>query len=161
MNFAYVRSTFGDTPAVATLGAAIDRASNVGATLQDNNTPSTSWVTPNGIAPDGAPVNTTMNLRPPRTRAATPPNLFSMFVSDRCGDPTTLAGSNVYATTIAHELGHILHLGHRGVAANGVNDNVNFPLNENIMHPTNPPAQAQDWDIIQARAVRLSPLVPV
>jgi hypothetical protein len=28
------------------------------------------------------------------------------------------------------------------------------------MHPSNPPAQAQDLDIIQARAVHQSPLVP-
>jgi hypothetical protein len=84
-----------------------------------------------------------------------------MVVSDACGDPTVLAAQQVYANTIAHELGHILHLGHRGVAANAINDGVNFPLNENIMHPTNAAAVAQDWDVIQARAVRLSPLVPV
>jgi hypothetical protein len=155
MNFAYVHSAAGGA-----LGAAIDRASAVGATITDTGTPSTSWLSPSGITPDGAAGTVTMNLRPARTRPATPPNLYSMFVTDACGDPTTAAGQQVYANTIAHELGHVLHLGHRGVAANPVNDRVNFPLNENMMHPTNPPALAQDFDIIQARAVRLSPLVP-
>jgi hypothetical protein len=156
MNFAYVHSAAGGA-----LGAAIDRASAVGATITDTGTPSTSWISPSGINPDGAAGTVTLNLRPARTRPATPPNLYSMIVSDACGDPTTLAGQQVYANTIAHELGHILHLGHRGVAADGVNDGVNFPLNENMMHPSNAPALAQDFDIIQARAVRLSPLVPV
>jgi hypothetical protein len=78
MNFAYVHSAAPPGPGFITLGAAIDRASNVGASLAtpDSGTPSTSWV--------------------------------------------------------AHELGHVLHLGHRGVAAT-VSDGVNFPINENII----------------------------
>jgi hypothetical protein len=159
MNFAYVHSAAAPAPGFIILGAAIDRASNVGAALPtaDSGTPSTSWVSPNGITPDGAPAATNIVLRPTRLRTHPPPNLFSMFISNDCGDPTVLASQNVYARVIAHELGHVLHLGHRGVAAT-VSDGVNFPINENIMNPI-ATAITEDWDIIQARAVRLSPLV--
>jgi hypothetical protein len=53
----------------------------------------------------------------------------------------------------------VLHLPHRGVAADPVNDNVNWPPNTNLMHPSNPEKLAQDADLLQARAVRLSALV--
>jgi hypothetical protein len=65
--------------------------------------------------------------------------------------------ANQDANTLAHEFGHIVNLAHRPQVRG---DGLPLPLNENLMHPTNPPAQAQDLDVIQARAVHRSPLVP-
>jgi hypothetical protein len=162
MNFAYVFSH-----ATGALGAAsCYPASNAGATIADAGTPSSSWISPSGIPPEAASGPTTMTLLgahpipPPAGRPAAFAALFSMYVTDGNGNPSTVAGQQAYANTIAHEFGHILNLGHRGVAGDAWDDLVNYPSNENIMHPTNPPALAQDFDIIQARAVRQSPLVP-
>jgi hypothetical protein len=72
---------------------------------------------------------------------------------------------------MAHELGHILNLGHRveqadpttatGLSANGIFfDGLTHPPQENIMFWAGVQAICQDFDIIQARAVRQSPLLP-
>jgi hypothetical protein len=162
MNFAYVHSRAGGA-----LGAASSYPnSNAGATITDTGTPSTSWIPPSGVPPDAASGTTTMNLLaarvipPPAGNPAAFAGLFSMYVTDANGDPAALADQQTYAGTIIHEFGHILNLGHRGVAGDAFDDIVNYPPNENIMHPNNPTALAQDFDIIQGRAVRQSPLVP-
>jgi hypothetical protein len=163
MNFAYI---FTETrPGV--LGAASSYpANNAGATISETGTPSTSWISPSGVPPDGAAVATSMTLLaarvipPPAGHPNAHNGLFAMYVTDLNGDPSVLASQQAYANTIAHEFGHILNLGHRGVAGDPWDDLVNYPPNENVMHPTNPPALAQDFDIIQARAARQSPLVP-
>ena len=64
-----------------------------------------------------------------------------------------------YVNTMAHELGHILNLGHQGgTTANPptVDDLIHWPREENIMHPDNPATKAQDIDIIQAKVARNS-----
>jgi hypothetical protein len=163
MNFAYIHSE-----SAGNLGAAEDYpASNAGATITDSGTPSSSWLPPSGIPPDGAAGTSTMTLLAARVRPAPPghPNrwngLFSMYVSDSNGDPSTLAGQQKYANTMAHEFCHILGLAHRvDGAGSPFNDGINYPPNENLMHFNNGPALAQDLDILQARAVRQSPLVP-
>jgi hypothetical protein len=96
----------------------------------------------------------------------------------------TPARQREYAGTMAHEFGHILNLGHRveGVpetapgagdqrdmtaadAAATLNvggiywDGLLHPPHENVMHWRDPSTIAQDFDIIQARAVHRSPLV--
>jgi hypothetical protein len=155
-NFAYIHSDLG-----ANLGRATDRqASGAGATITDSGTPSSSWILPSGILPDVAAVTQTMNLRPVMQALkpdGTPkfPNLFAMYLTNANGSPS--ANQDVYANTLAHEFGHIVNLAHRPQAGG---DGLPTPLNENLMHPTNPPALAQDLDIIQARAVHRSPLVP-
>jgi hypothetical protein len=84
-----------------------------------------------------------------------------MYVTDANGAPGVLANDQAYANTIAHEFGHNLNLGHRvDSAGSPFNDGVNHPPGENVMHWNNPPALAQDFDIVQARAVFRSPLVP-
>jgi hypothetical protein len=163
MNFAYIHSDNSGN-----LGAADDYpANNLGATITDNGTPSTSLISPCGIPPDGAAINQVMTLLAARTRPAPAANpnrwqgLFSMYVSDACGIPTNLNDQQTYATTMVHEFGHILSLAHRvDTAGSPFNDNLLYPPNENVMHWVNPWAQAQDFDIIQAKAVRQSPLVP-
>lgn len=96
----------------------------------------------------------------------------------------TLARQREYANTMAHEFGHILNLGHRveGVPetapgrgdqrdmtaadapatlnAGGIYwDGLLHPPHENVMQWWDPASIAQDFDIIQARAVQRSPLV--
>jgi hypothetical protein len=163
MNFVYIHSD-----RQGNLGAADDYpASNAGGSISDNGTPSTSLISPSGIPPDGGAVVQNMTLLAPRARPApaAQPNrwqgLFSMYVTDACGNPSNLNAQQTYATTIVHEFGHILNLAHRvDQVGSPYNDGLNYPPNENIMHWANPWAQAQDFDIIQAKAVRQSPLVP-
>ncbi len=163
MNFAYVFSDH-----AGNLGAATDYpASNAGGTIADNGTPSTSLISPCGIPPDGAATPQNLTLLAARTRPAPAghPNqwqgLFSMYVTDGCGDPTNLNDQQTYATTIVHEFGHILNLCHRvDQAGSPFNDGLNYPPDENVMHWVNPWTIAQDFDIIQAKAVRQSPLMP-
>ncbi len=76
------------------------------------------------------------------------------------GDATILA----YGNTLAHEMGHVLGLGHRGVPTepippSGVGDRLARPRNENLMHPSNPPPQAENLDIIQVKAIRFSEIM--
>jgi len=141
-----------------------------------------------GIAPDNTTATVTMNLIAARQRVAHP-QLFAMYLTDSnggaalpVGNHATLARQQVYANTMAHEFGHILNLGHRvegtnnthptpGVdappgtplaqmSANGIFwDGMNHPPHENVMQWVDPPALAQDFDIIQARGVSQSPLV--
>ncbi len=156
MNFAYIHSRFDGV-----LGAASDYPANgAGALITDGGTPSSSWISPTGVPPDAAAGPVNMNLLAARQRAGHP-QLFAMYVTDGNGDPTTLAGQQNYANTISHEFGHILNLGHRvDTGGSPFNDGVNYPPGENLMHWNNPPALAQDFDIIQARAAHRSPLVP-
>jgi hypothetical protein len=70
------------------------------------------------------------------------------------GKPETILLA--YANTLAHEVGHVLGLGHRGVSGDPFFDQLTIPANENIMHPSNPPPQAENFDIIQVKAIRSS-----
>jgi hypothetical protein len=167
-NFAYIHSDRDGN-----LGAATDYPANrAGNSITDNGTPSTSWIIPSGIDPDGAAGTVTMNLlaaseRNPREY----PRLYAMYVTNANGDPANAIGQMTYAGTIAHELGHVLNLGHRvegpdasqptGLVANGIFfDGLTTPPDENLMHWGNPTILAQDFDIIQTRAVHQSPVVP-
>ncbi|MFH1216442.1 MAG: hypothetical protein V1706_08070 [Pseudomonadota bacterium] len=181
-NFAYIRSDAGGN-----LGAGTDYPANgAGATITDNGSPSTSWIQPSGVDPDNAAGTVTMNLLAARERnTATYPQLAAMYVTDANGDPAAAADQFTYAGTIAHELGHVLGLGHRvegvpetapgagdqrdmtsadaaaSLVAGGIFwDGLLVPPGENVMHWINPTTQAQDFDIIQARAMHQSPVVP-
>ncbi|OKY76434.1 MAG: hypothetical protein BM485_04145 [Desulfobulbaceae bacterium DB1] len=181
-NFAYIHSDAGGN-----LGAATDYPANgAGATITDNGSPSTSWILPSGVDPDGAAGTVTMNLLAARERnTGTYPQLAAMYVTDANGDPANAAAQFTYAGTIAHELGHVLALGHRvegvpesapgagdqrdmtaadapaALVAGGIFwDGLLVPPGENVMHWINPTTQAQDFDIIQARAMHQSPVVP-
>ena len=157
MNFAYIHSATGG----GILGAADDYPANgAGGSISDSRTPSSSWSVPSGIAPDAAAPTINMTLLVRRQRAGHP-QLFGMYVTNANGAPGVLVNDQTYAGTIAHEFGHILNLGHRvDDVGSPFNDALNHPPNENVMHWHNPTTQAQDFDIIQARAVFRSPLVP-
>lgn len=156
MNFAYIHSDRGSNLGVAMFNP----ASNAGASFTDSGTPSTSWISPTGVPPDGAAGNVTMNLggafNHPRIA-----NIVAMYVTDTNGNPSQPAARMTYAGTIAHEVCHLLNLNHRvDQAGSPFNDGLNYPTGENVMHWNNPTTIAQDFDIIQAKAVRQSPAVP-
>jgi hypothetical protein len=157
MNFAYIHSDVSGN-----LGAAGDiPASGAGNSITESGSPSTSWKQPSGVAPDGAASPVTMAIIGPRLRGGKFPNLVGMYVTDGAnGDPSDINAMQTYAGTIAHEFGHNLNLGHRiDSPTSPFNDGVNTPLNENLMHWNNPTTLAQDFDIVQTRVARQSPLV--
>jgi hypothetical protein len=166
MNFAYIHSVQELPSGGRVLGAATDfPASNAGATISDRGTPSTSWIPPTGLPPDSTAKTVTMKLLGKRQRN-NHPKLFAMYITNACGSPRSEAGMMAYANTIAHEIGHVLNLRHRnrnimrgGTETSG-HDGMRHPPQENLMHAKNPPVQAQDIDLIQAKAIHSSPLVP-
>lgn len=154
LNIAYIHSDNGGF-----LGMATDFSGNSlpGTRVEDSGTPSTSWISPNGIPPEGAAQTVRMRVFRGNQRRAGDPQLFGLYVtSTGNGSPTSEIGSLTYAGTIAHELGHILTLRHRIGAGS---DGLNRPNGTNLMHHNNPSTRAQDIDIIQARAVLGCPLV--
>jgi hypothetical protein len=156
LNFAYIRSDSGGNLGVGMFFP----ASGAGATISDNGTPSTSWISPSGVAPDGAAGNVTMRLIPAIAHP-TIAGFAAMFVTDTNGLPTAAAAQLSYGNTIAHEVCHLFNLNHRvDSPTSPFNDGLNYPPGENVMHWNNPSTIAQCFDIIQAKAVRRSPLVP-
>ncbi len=141
-----------------------------------------------GIGADATTTTTTMNVIAGIPRAGHP-QLFSMYVTDANGGALNPPGNHAtparqreYANTMTHEFGHILNLGHRvegtnnthptpnvdmppgtplnQLAANGIFwDGLLQPPHENVMQWHDPATLAQDFDIIQARAVAQSPIV--
>jgi hypothetical protein len=79
-----------------------------------------------------------------------------MCITNQSGDPDFPGNQLTYGSTIAHELGHVLNLHHRNV---GGPDRLDGPPDQNIMHPDEDADYAQDFDIIQTRAVHQSQLV--
>jgi hypothetical protein len=137
-----------------------------GYTLSDKSTPSSSLIPKTGI-PDDVPVGTVkMNVlfADVAWQNASPPTrdvdlLWGVIVPTRTIDGSVAGGTPdtvrlAYGNTLAHELGHVFGLGHRG--GGGVPDGLMIPANENLMHPTNPPPRAENIDIIQVKAMRFS-----
>ncbi|HET9959407.1 MAG TPA: hypothetical protein VFQ61_33180 [Polyangiaceae bacterium] len=174
MNFAYIHSE--RRPSIG--GAATDFPSSTVAPpgpgarprITDTGTPSSSWIRPSGVLPDGAAAAVSMDLINGIQRPGHP-RLFAMFLCDNIGDPAVLADQQLYAKSMCHELGHILNLGHRvegpdattatGLVANGMFwDGLSHPPNQNVMFWQGVQDICQDFDIVQARAVHRSPLVP-
>ena len=135
-------------------------------TMTDKSTPSSSLISKTGI-PDDAPADPVkMNVlmadmawepsSPPIRKelllwgVIVPTLTIDASVTTPTADQIRLA----YGNTLAHELGHIFGLGHRG--GGGVPDGLMIPPNENLMHPSNPPPQAENVDIIQVKAIRFS-----
>jgi hypothetical protein len=137
-----------------------------GYTLTDKSSPSSSLKPKTGI-PDDVPVDSVkMNVLSadmaweggsPAVRkeellwgVIVPTSTIDASVVAPTADKIRLA----YGNTLAHELGHVFGLGHRG--GGGVRDGLMIPPNENLMHPSNPPPQAENIDIIQVKAMRFS-----
>lgn len=114
LNFFYVRSH--DQGAG---GAAVfwphSKLGNAAGTIDDTGTPSSSWIRPSGNAPDNAAG--TVRLR--YIRGWPPPNdaahrqRHGMFITAAMGaDPGGIDAMD-YGVAIAHEVGHMMNLGHR------------------------------------------------
>ena len=157
-NFAYIHSDHNGN-----FGAATDYpASDAGMNIRDNGTPSTSWIRRSGIPPDIPVDPVEMDLLLSRERQAPRwrvfPQLFAMYVTNGCGDPDFAWNQLTYGYVIAHELGHVLNLGHRGEFGE-FGDGLIHPARQNVMCQGRGALVSQDFDIIQTRAVHQSPLV--
>jgi hypothetical protein len=191
INIAYVRSTL-QNRAVAS-----DIQGTTGAVEELGGKPSASWVKPSGIPLDAAPAKVVMKTFKPGNRrkkpgpgdkafiqartaanaaftAETMRQLYACMVPSNWWNPDDPAQSGV---NLAHELGHVLGLRHRG---NGdsyhpprSDDGVNsrdvkgvmrgHPWHENVMtygygNKANPP-RALDIDYVQAVVARRHPAV--
>lgn len=71
------------------------------------------------------------------------------------GNATILA----YARAIAHEICHTLGMGHRNESGGTFTDGLTDPSIENVMHPSQPPPDAENLDIIQVKAIRFSEIL--
>lgn len=130
----------------------------------ENGTPSTSWIQPSGNPPDTAAQAVTMKvIAGYKCNNALPAALNGMAIIDG-NVPSTDAGRREYAGTIAHELGHMLSMGHRiespSIAGGSYDDELTFPPRQNVMHYNASTATAQDFDIAQTKVMRSSALIP-
>lgn len=167
MNFCYLKSsTLSDA-----LGFAFKWPEHPNSTsannrwdFQENGTPSTSWIQPSGNLPDTAAQAVTMKvIAGYKCNDALPANLNGMAIVERNNDPSTSAGRQLYGRVIAHEVGHMLSLGHRienpTIAGGSYDDELTFPPRQNVML-WNAANTAQDFDIAQTKVMRSSALIP-
>jgi hypothetical protein len=176
MHLCYVKSLAGDAAGVAT-----DRPGLSGANVTLDGTPSTSWLPPSGIAPDGAAGNVTMltmnasNARSSKAdldyiklRQKIDPGLTNDSYKKLFGcimPDYTQPSDPDWPQTIAHEIGHVMGLRHRGNPQTdpqsgqlGGQDSINgaggwgHPFEENVMSYGY--TLSQDFDLIQTKYIR-------
>ena len=182
MHLVYIKSL----SSAGAAGVAVDRPGLSGGNESIEGTPSTSWVPPTGVAPDKAAAKVTMKTMPKsdaRTSkkdtdyAAARKKLDPAFPDDAfdslygCIMPDyTKPSDEDWPQTLAHEVGHVLGLRHRGNPQTdpakgkvGSNDDVNgnggkgHPWLENVMSYGY--SQSQDFDLLQTRVIRKHPSV--
>jgi putative peptidoglycan binding protein len=156
-----------------------------GGVLRDKGVPSSSLIKKTGIPGDTPVGQVTLAVLPAigvGAQPATPANgarninlLWGITVPTRSVDafvirPDIVAvGANsdmIYGTTLAHEVGHVLGLKHRippGVLASPQSkqpdpfpDRLSTPKTKNLMFPQLNVATAENLDIVQVKAIRLS-----
>lgn len=182
MHLVYVKS-LKDADAV---GVAVDRPKLTGNTVSLSGTPSTSWVPPTGVDPDKASASVSM-ITMTASKARNSKEDTDYLAARKVADPTTpddaydgLFGCIMpdyaepsdedWPQTLAHEVGHVLGLRHRGNPQTkpaegkvGSNDGVNgyggkgHPWLENVMSYGY--KRSQDLDLIQTTVVRKHPSV--
>ena len=116
LNFAYIHTHF---DALNVAGAAIywpeSKLGNRAAAGAQGDTasPSSSWILPSGVSPDAAAGTVNMQIidgwAPPNTRRG----LWGMVITNAAGADPGGADAMAYGCAVAHEVGHMLNLGHR------------------------------------------------
>ena len=168
LNIQYIHSLQHD-PGWLIFGRSTDRPrSPAHPQTTDNLVPTPSWMIPTagggcGVDPAPAPAGAVrMDLLAPSNRPhfnqAGMPTLAAFLITNDCGDPATDVGARMYGNVIAHEFSHVLGLAHRVGA--GPDNTGGHPPQQNIMCQGEPPMVRQDFDRIQAVAMRRSPVVP-
>ena len=195
LNFTYVHSLNGNITGVATRWPE-SNAGPEGTLVSDDKSPSTSWIRPSGISPDADADEVEMRIIKGFVDA-THADMFGMVMASNGGNPGDAATAHRYGQTMAHEIGHMLCLGHRvevisdatcqtnwqngtlrpaadaggrvpqlvqGAGNLGAHDGIFcdelwFPPFHNVMLYYSLPQFALDFDRVQARAARQSPLL--
>jgi hypothetical protein len=142
-----------------------------GLVLKDKGVPSSSLIRKSGIPPDTPVGEVKMTVSGPfrvKTVATTPANRntdleWGIVVPTASIDTfaTQVAGGGVtqdmvYAATLSHEVGHILGLLHRIAGGTNFPDGISTPQQKNIMFPSANPPTMENFDIVQAKTIRLS-----
>ncbi|MGN6370188.1 MAG: peptidoglycan-binding protein [Phycisphaerae bacterium] len=171
-NVAYIYTVAG----MPTLnGMATDRLmSDPEGTADLDGSPSTSWIRPTGVFPDDDGAKVTMKQMGPSTaRTIKAAGWYADGAFEKlCACIMTEQGANFQGSlTLAHELGHVLGLHHRGSGGgeqvssyDGVNHlsgplkGRGHPWNENLLS-YGPNTRRQDLDILQAKVMRTSKLL--
>lgn len=141
-------------------------------TLDDLGTPSSSLIPKTGIPPDTPAAKVSLFVLFPDVewQPLSPATrdvdlLWGIVVPTRNMDSAPKAPKtqdktrHIYGFVFAHEMGHILGLGHRGAVANPVTDGLALPADKNIMRPFVKPPETENFDIIQVKATRFSELM--
>jgi hypothetical protein len=141
-------------------------------TLDDLGTPSTSLTPKTGVPPDVPADKRSMNVlaadvnwQPASPATRDVDLLWGIVVPTRNIDGAVSAPKNddkrrqTYGATLAHEVGHVLGLGHRGITANPVADGLTVPGQKNLMYPYFSMPAWENLDLIQTKAVRFSELM--
>ena len=171
-NVAYLHSCAGH-PTLN--GAATDRRTSAAeGSVVLGGTPSTSWIQPTGVFPDDDAKDVTMKRMGPSTaRAAGQKSLCGDgAIESICACIMTQQGASLPGSlTLAHELGHVLGLHHRGSGGGetvssydsvnhlaGPNKGKGHPWSENLMtYGAN--TRRQDLDLIQTQLLRKHPIL--
>ena len=137
-----------------------------GRAIRDKGIPSTSLLRRTGI-PGSTPVSQfrmtvipALFVRPKNDSSATRHIDLLWGISVPTVSIDNVAGGvnvdTAYGSTLAHEVGHVLGLGHRIAAGDAFADGLTSAGQKNVMFPGSNIAASENFDIIQAKAIRQS-----
>ena len=116
LNFFYIKSHTSPTTGGAAVYWPDSKLGHPAGYVNDSGSPSSSWISPSGLKPDNAAA--TVKIRyirgwPPPAAPAAYAKLYGMFITNAMGAKPNGADAIGYGNAIAHEVGHMLNLGHR------------------------------------------------
>ena len=113
LSFAYLHSHEDGVLGAAQLWPQSNLGPRGTALVGDAGSPSSSWIRPSGVVPDAAAAAVAMRVINGCPSPASSPSLYGMVVTNDVGIAPGGADAQRYGNTIAHEVGHMLSLGHR------------------------------------------------